>query len=391
MAGKFLFADAPRRVYWEVTRACDLACLHCRAEAAPVADPRQLDTAAGLKLLRQLAECTPRPHVILTGGDPLKRADLFELIAAARDLGLAVSVSPSATPLLTVEAIDELVVAGVDAISLSLDGASAETHDAIRGVPGCFERTLRAGQRARAVGLAFQVNTLVSAETLDEIPRIEPLVRAMGATRWSMFFLVNVGRGTVLTPISAAQTEELLAWLAERAKLPGLVVTTTEAPHFRRVALAHRERSAANSPPPSSTGTGGHTDQNGRARPPPNGHGAGMRDGNGVMFIAHDGEVSPSGFLPLSAGNVRMENPIRIYRDSPLFVGLRDVDSFHGRCGRCEYRNVCGGSRARAFVASGDPFGEDPLCIYEPRMKELTNERTNERTKELPTTADAIR
>lgn len=350
MSAPYLFADAPRRVYWEITRACDLACLHCRAEAAPDADPRQLDTKAGLKLLRQLAEATPKPHLIFTGGDPLKRADLFELIAAARDLGLAVSVSPSATPLLTEEAIDRLLVAGVDAISLSLDGASAEKHDAIRGVPGCYERTLEVGRRARDVGLAFQVNTLVSAETLGELPQIDSLVRAIGASRWSLFFLVNVGRGTVLTPISAQQTEELLGWLAERAKVPGLVVTTTEAPHFRRVALAHRERDAA------------------VAAPRPHGHGAGMRDGNGVMFIGHDGEVSPSGFLPLSAGNVKTENPIRVYRESPLFVSLRDVDAFHGRCGRCEFRQVCGGSRARAFVASGDPLGEDPLCVYEPRV-----------------------
>lgn len=348
MTAPYLFADAPRRVYWEITRACDLACLHCRAEAAPDADPRQLDTKAGLKLLRQLSEATPKPHVIFTGGDPLKRGDLFELIAAARELGLGVSVSPSATPLLTDDAIDRLVGAGVEAISLSIDGATAERHDAIRGVPGCYERTLASGRRARKAGLAFQVNTLVSAETLDELPRIDALVREIGASRWSLFFLVNVGRGTVLTPISAEQTEELLGWLAERAKVPGLVVTTTEAPHFRRVALAHRDKSEP-------------------AAQRPHGHGAGIRDGNGVMFISHDGEVSPSGFLPLSAGNVKMENPIRVYRESPLFVSLRDVDGFHGRCGRCEFRQVCGGSRARAYVASGDPVGEDPLCTYEPR------------------------
>jgi radical SAM protein len=362
MTGAYLFADAPRRVYWEITRACDLACLHCRAEAAPDADPGQLDTKAGLKLLRQLAEATPKPHVIFTGGDPLKRADLFELIATARGLGLDVSVSPSATPLLTEEAIDRLVAAGVSAISLSIDGASAEAHDAIRGVAGCYERTLVSGRRARQAGLAFQVNTLVSAETLGELPRIDALVREIGASRWSLFFLVNVGRGTVLTPISAEQTEELLGWLAERAKVPGLVVTTTEAPHFRRVALAHRDKSAE--------------------APRPHGHGAGMRDGNGVMFIAHDGEVSPSGFLPLSAGNVKMENPIRVYRESPLFVSLREVDGFHGRCGRCEFRQVCGGSRARAYVASGDPLGEDPLCMYEPRVAVSPKP-----TAELPTTA----
>lgn len=345
MPGKYSFDDAPRRVYWEITRACDLACLHCRAEAAPSADPRELGTRAGRKLLAQLAAADPKPHVILTGGDPLKREDLFDLIAEARALGLGVAVSPSGTPLLTRESIDRLKEAGVEAISLSLDGSTAVRHDAIRGVPGCFERTLEAARRAHEVGLAFQVNTLVSAETVDDMPAIEALVRELHATRWSLFFLVSVGRGTVLRPITATRTEELLAWLAERAKIPGTIVTTTEAPHFRRVQMEHRDPNA----------------------PRPEGHGAGMRDGNGVMFIGHDGDVSPSGFLPLTAGNVKMENPLRLYRSSPLFTKLRNVDAFHGRCGACEYRNVCGGSRARAFVAGGDPVGEDPLCVYVPR------------------------
>lgn len=346
MVGKFVFADAPSRVYWEITRSCSLACLHCRAEAAPHAAPGELSTADGLKLLRQLAAVNPKPHVVLTGGDPLERADLFQLIAAGRELGLALSVSPSGTPRLTEDAIDELQAAGVSAISLSIDGATAARHDSIRGVPGCFERTIVAGRRAAKVGLPFQVNTLVSAETIDDMPAIDALVRSLGASRWSLFFLVSVGRGTVLTPISAQRTEELLGWFAERAKLPGPVLTTTEAPHFRRVMREHRDANAS----------------------APQGHGAGIRDGNGVMFIGHDGEVSPSGFLPITAGNVKMENPIRLYREATLFRELRAVDGFHGRCGHCEYRAICGGSRARAFVASGDPLGEDPLCVYHPRV-----------------------
>jgi MoaA/NifB/PqqE/SkfB family radical SAM enzyme len=341
-----LFADAPARVYWELTRACDLACLHCRARAAPYADPRDLSTEVGMRILCQLAEVQPvRPHVIFTGGDPLKRGDLFELIAGARSLGLHVSVSPSATPLLTEEAIDRLRVAGVEAISLSIDGSDSGRHDALRGVPGTFERTLIAAKRARAIGLAFQVNTLVSRRTLDDLPAIESLVRSLRADRWSLFFLVSVGRGTVLPPISAQESEDLLGWLTERAKVPGVVITTTEAPHFRRVALQHREERSQ----------------------PPTGHGAGMRDGAGVMFIAHDGQVTPSGFLPLSAGNAKLENPLRIYRESALFRSLRDVDHFRGRCGYCEYRTLCGGSRARAYAATGDPLAEDPLCVYEPR------------------------
>ena len=351
MTGSLLFSEAPQRVYWEITRACGLACRHCRARATPHADPAELTTAEGIALLRDLATATPKPHVILTGGDPLLRSDLFELVATARALGLGVAVSPSGTPLVTEDAIDRFHDAGVEAISLSIDGSTPARHDGLRGVPGCLERTLVAARRARAVGLPFQVNTLVSEETLDDLPAVEALVRSLDANRWSLFFLVSVGRGTVLAPITAQQSETLLAWLAERARLPGPVITTTEAPHFRRV-MRQLHPAASN---------GGHA---GRA---PVGHGAGIRDGNGVMFVAHDGEVSPSGFLPLSAGNVRRASALTIYRDSPLFRALRDVDRFEGRCGRCEFRAVCGGSRARAWVATGNALAEDPLCLYQPR------------------------
>ena len=343
MSTRFVHADAPTRVYWEITRACGLACRHCRAEATSCADPSELDHATGLRLLRKLAAAEPKPHVVLTGGDPLERKDLFELIAAARELGLHVSISPSATPRLTSDVIAKLKEAGVDAISLSIDGSTAAKHDEIRQVVGTFERTLVAGARAREVGLAFQVNTLVSAETLADMPEIDTLVRSLGAARWSLFFLVTVGRGTVLQPIDAGAAERLLVWLAERAKIrPGPVLTTTEAPFFRRIV--------------SRVGGG----------PPGHGHAAGIRDGNGVMFIGHDGEVYPSGFLPVSAGNAKIENPLTIYRESTLFRALRDVDGFHGRCGRCEYRSACGGSRARAWTATGDVLGEDPLCAYDP-------------------------
>ncbi|MGO8996792.1 MAG: radical SAM protein [Polyangiaceae bacterium] len=343
MIARFLYENAPTRVYWEITRACALACRHCRAEATPCADPRELDHAAGLKLLRSLAAADPKPHLVLTGGDPLERSDLFELIAAARALGLQVSVSPSATPRLTADVIAKLKDAGVDAISLSIDGSTPSRHDGIRQISGTFERTLVAAARARDVALPFQVNTLVSAETCPDMPEIEALVRAIGAARWSLFFLVTVGRGTVLQPIGAEEADRLLVWLAERAKVrPGPVFTTTEAPFFRRVVAQ----------------VGG--------APPGHGHAGGIRDGNGVMFIGHDGEVYPSGFLPVSAGNAKIENPLAIYRGSPLFRALREVDNFHGRCGRCEYREACGGSRARAWAATGDVLGEDPLCTHQP-------------------------
>jgi radical SAM protein with 4Fe4S-binding SPASM domain len=251
---------------------------------------------------------------------------------------------------LTPEAIAALKTSGVDAISLSLDGATAASHDAIRQVEGCFARTLASAEAARAAELPFQVNTLVSAETIDEMPQIERLARSLGASRWSLFFLVTVGRGTVLQPITAERTEQLLEWLAERGREPGMIVTTTEAPHFRRIAMARRPEGMPKRPAPAG-----------------NGHMAGIRDGNGIMFIGDDGEVFPSGFLPISAGNVNTTDPIKIYRESELFLALRDVSKFGGRCGQCEFGSVCGGSRARAWAATGDWLAEDPLCPYEPR------------------------
>ena len=334
---RYQFDRAPLRVYWEVTRACDLACRHCRAEAVARRHPAELSTSEGLELLANLASCgDPLPHVVLTGGDPFKRRDLFELIGEARRLGLPVAVSPSATPLVTPEAIRRLKDAGVEAISLSLDGSNAERHDAFRGVPGTFERTLATARAAAQQDLSFQINTLVSERTREDLPAIYLLARALGAARWSLFFLVQVGRGTALQSISPDACEQLMTWLAGLPRGRPLV-TTTEAPHYRRVLF-------------QATGRRG-------------GHGAGIRDGNGIMFISHTGDVYPSGFLPLVAGNVRTEHPLAIYRDSELFRRLRQADGFGGRCGICEFNWECGGSRARAFAASGDPFGGDPLCL----------------------------
>jgi radical SAM protein len=349
-----VFDQAPRRVYWEVTRACDLACRHCRAEAAPLADPGELTPEEGQRLLQALARFgDPRPHLVLTGGDPLKRHDLFSLIERARALGFPVAVAPSGTPLLTAGEIRRLKTAGVEAISLSLDGADARRHDGLRGVPGCFDRTLAAARGCTAAGLPFQVNTLVSEETLDQVPAIHRLVADLGAVRWSLFFLVTVGRGTVLRSITPEACEQLFERLLDLAETGGPAITTTEAPHFRRVAMARARRGR---------------DDRGERSPRTAGHAAGIRDGNGIMFISNTGEVHPSGFLPLSAGNVKTTDPLTLYRDSELFRALRRADGFGGRCGRCEYRDTCGGSRARAWAATGDPLAEDPLCLYEPAV-----------------------
>jgi len=359
----FVFPDRPQRVYWEVTRSCDLACRHCRAEAVAAAHPDELTAAEATSLIAALSGFhDPLPHLVLTGGDPLKRQDLFALIDTARAHGFPVSVAPSATPLLTADALRRMHAAGVEAISLSLDGATEARHDRIRGIDGTYQRTIAAAGVAREIGLPFQVNTLVCEETVDDLPAIRELVAGLGAARWSLFFLVAVGRGQVLQPISAARAEAVLQWLAAFAGVPRPgqpVVSTTEAPHFRRI-LAERRRDL------TASNTPAHASGAATARPA---HAAGgIRDGNGILFISHTGDICPSGFLEVPAGNVRGQNVVDVYRQHPLFLALRDPDAFHGRCAPCEFRWTCGGSRARAYAASHDPLGSDPLCTHEPRQ-----------------------
>jgi MoaA/NifB/PqqE/SkfB family radical SAM enzyme len=345
-SSRFVFDRAPLRIYWEITRACDLACRHCRAEARPDPDPAELTTKQALTLLDDLLGFAPfdaLPRLVFTGGDPLKRPDVFQLIAAARERGFKVSISPSATPLLTEGVITEFRSAGVEAISLSLDGSTPERHDAFRGTAGTYDRTLAAARMAQLVALPVQINTLVATETLDDLSQIYERVCDVGAARWSLFFLVGVGRGTMLQPVTPEQADAVMRWagtLSREGRRGGPLVTTTEAPHFRRVMrdLFHA----------------------------PRGHAGGVRDGNGVLFISHTGDVTPAGFLPAVTGNVKGDNIVTLYRAAPLFVALRQPDGFGGRCGRCELRWECGGSRARALAASGDPLAEDPLCSYIP-------------------------
>ncbi|MEZ4220016.1 MAG: radical SAM protein [Polyangiaceae bacterium] len=339
----FRYSNAPRRVYWELTRACGLACRHCRAEAQKTRAPDELGTEEAFAVLRSLQSAKPTPVVVLTGGDPLERPDFLEILKYAKGLGLHVDVAPSVTPRLTREAVNELAEAGVGAMSLSLDGSNALQHDSLRGIPGVFERTLEAAEMIAEVKIPLQVNTLVTANTLDDMPAIHGVVSTMHAKRWSLFFLVTTGRGSLLPQIEPEQAEALFDWLIEMGPKSPFVIATTEAPQYRRYLLQKR----GNGPD---------------AKVP----GAGMRDGNGIMFISYKGDVMPSGFLPLSAGNVRERDPLDIYQHSELFTRLRDTARFSGRCGACDVKDVCGGSRGRAFAATGDPLAEDPLCMYQP-------------------------
>lgn len=339
----YRYPDAPRRVYWELTRACALACMHCRAEALHRRLPDELDTKETFAVLTSLARVKPTPVVVLTGGDPLERPDFWEILDFAKSAGLHVDVAPSATPKLDRDVILKLAEHGVGAMSLSLDGSDPERHDSIRGIRGCYDMTMVAAQNIADAKIPLQVNTLVTAKTIDDLPAIYERAAEMRAKRWSLFFLVTTGRGSLLPQITPQQAETLLEWCVEKNPSAPFVIATTEAPQYRRV-LLRRRGATGDAPVP----------------------GAGMRDGNGIVFISYRGDVMPSGFLPLSAGNVRDTDLIEIYRTSPLFVKLRDTASFGGRCGVCEFRNVCGGSRGRAFAKSGDTQDEDPLCAWQP-------------------------
>ncbi|MFJ4500003.1 TIGR04053 family radical SAM/SPASM domain-containing protein [Streptomyces sp. NPDC088864] len=365
--------ERPFIVIWESTRACPLACLHCRAEAVPDRDPRELDTAAAQDLLDQVAAFgQPAPLFVITGGDPFQRPDLTELIAYGHKVGVRVAVSPSGTPTLTEERLRELHAAGAVGLSLSLDGSTADLHDGFRGVPGVFRWTLDAWDTARALGMKVQINTTVAPHNVRDLPDIVRLVAEHGAMLWSAFFLVPTGRGRNLGALTAGEVEDVLNFVYD----VGLSVPakTTEAHHFRRVALQRRILADRGEDHAAVLGLGplyqeltdraarlglGRTR---RVRRPP----LDVNAGRGFVFVSHTGTVHPSGFLPLGAGNVRRTPLTAIYRTSDLFTGLRDADRLGGRCGTCEFRRVCGGSRSRAYGVTGDPYAEEPWCGYLP-------------------------
>ena len=339
---------------WEVSRACDLACDHCRAAATPARHPDELGTAEGKRLLEAAAAFGDGQIVILSGGDPLKRPDLAELIAHGTDLGLRLALTPSGTTSLTRERLARLADAGLARLALSFDAADPAVHDGHRGESGVFQETLRAARWADDLGLELQVNTTVCERTVDELPAVRDLVAELGVTRWAVFFLVGVGRGETLTPVAPERTDRVFDWLHDVRATSEFAVKTTEAPAFRRVDLERRGVDPASLTP---------------TRGPPATRPA-ARAGDGFAFVSHVGEVYPSGFLPVSVGNVREASLVERYRESDLFERLRDTGALTGKCGVCPYRQVCGGSRSRAYAETGDPLGPDPSCPYEPPAAE---------------------
>ena len=367
------FGRRPLLVFWETTRACQLACRHCRADAMPRALPGELTALEGRALIRQVAAFgKPSPILVLTGGDCLLRPDIFELAEYARELGVPACMSPSVTPSLTEAAMEGMREAGVKAVSISLDGAGGRTHDAVRGISGHFHDTVAAVRSLLAHGLRVQVNTTVMRDNVDELADVAALLHLLGVHIWEVFFLIQVGRGTGIDELSPDEMEQVCHFLYEASHY-GLVVRTVEGPYFRRVVgwrSGRLPRPAAADP----EGERGElyarlSSRLGELLGPPGERPAAQsvatRDGSGIVFVAHNGDVYPAGFLPLPVGNVRRAGLAEIYRDSELLQQIRRGD-FKGRCGRCEYRELCGGSRARAFAATGDPLGEDPGCAYVP-------------------------
>jgi len=391
------FARSPFVAIWEVTRACALKCLHCRAEAQYRRDPRELSTEEGKALIRQIRDLGA-PLLVFTGGDPLMREDLFALAEYAKEQGLIVSLTPSATPRVTEKAMHRAKEIGLDRWAFSLDGSTAEIHDAFRGTRGSFDLTMRAIETLRRLGMPLQINTTVSRYNLDDLPNIARLLEEMGVVMWSVFFLVPTGRGKLADMISAEEHERVFHWLADLAERVPFDIKATAAPHYRRVVLQRAKAKARNgvsgrvvpASPPSAGLTGalpndsrgpaaaegvtGGPDGNEPLGLPPWLAGRqrelraprAVNDGNGFVFISHIGEVCPSGFLPLVCGNVRERPLADIYRHHPTFVALRDPERLKGKCGVCEYRTICGGSRARAYAVTGDPLASDPSCAYVP-------------------------
>lgn len=362
------FDHAPFIVFWEVTRACALACIHCRAEAQPRRHPLELTTEEGFQLFDRLAEMG-NPIVVLSGGDPLMRQDLFDLLEYGIGKGLRVSLSPSATKLVTLKRLQRVKEAGLGRISFSLDGSCAEVHDSFRQTKGSFDLTMQCFEYARQAGLPFQINTTVTRRNLHDLDAMVEAVTRLSPTLWDIFFLVPTGRALAQDIISSQEHEDLFNWIYDLSQKVPFDMKTTEAQHYRRLVIQRKRQEAGLSPDwddsPGSmqvTSLGfNYSDGIGRAS-------KGVNDGNGVCFVSHIGDVFPSGYLPIAGGNVRQSHIADIYRNAPIFRDLRDKSKLKGKCGPCEFSLLCGGSRSRAYAVTGDYLESEPFCIYVPKV-----------------------
>lgn len=363
--------ERPFILIWEVTQACDLACLHCRACAQPQRSLLELSTREGEDLIRQVRDLRV-PVFVLTGGDPLKRPDIYHLVEYGTSLGVRVSMSPSATPLLTRDALGRLKASGLARLAISLDGSSASLHDRFRGVAGSYDRVLQAIGWAHELGLPVQVNSTMTRHNVHDFDALAQLMESLNVVLWSVFFLVPTGRGKTEDLLTGDEFEQLFEKLYQLSNRVSFDVKTTEAMHYRRFFSQRRTCEKRVDPETAARRPRGPLwlKSSLLSQPSPDGiprAARGINDAKGFVFVSHVGEVYPSGFLPLSGGNIRRTPLAEIYREAPLFVALRNPDNLKGKCGVCEYREICGGSRARAYALTGDPFSPEPCCVHQPK------------------------
>jgi radical SAM protein len=372
VVGDFDFSQSPWIVIWETTRACDLACKHCRAEAIPHRNPLELSTVEAKRLLDDVRRFC-RVLFVFTGGDALKRADIFELTEYGASIGLRMAMTPTVSPRVTPETLKRLKDAGLARISVSIDGSTPDIHDAIRGVPGCWDWAIRIMREASEVGLSTQVNTTVSNWNLGDFDALYALMTTLGIVFWEVFFLVPTGRARPEDVPTPEQWESIFHRMYDLSAEAPFDIKATAAPQYRRVVVqrqvAERRRGERDEAPDELTAglDFSLSDGVGRAK--------GVNDGDGFMFVSHTGDIYPSGFLPLAAGNVRTADLVDVYRTSPLFLSLRDRERLKGKCGVCEFRSICGGSRARAYGVTGDPLESEPYCAHVPARYQRMVER----------------
>lgn len=360
------FNKDPFIVIWELTRACQLKCLHCRADAQYTRDPRELTFEEGKNLIDQIYDMN-NPMLVFTGGDPLMREDIFEIAKYAVRKGVRVSMTPSATPNVTKEAIQKAKEVGLSRWAFSIDGPTAEIHDHFRGTAGSYQLTMERIKYLHELEIPIQINTVISRYNYEYLNEMAKMVEELNCVLWSVFFLVPTGRGQVSDMISPVEHEKVLRWLYDLSKRVSFDIKTTEAMHYRRVVIQQKMREAKAQTTEidylsalTEKGLTGSIDGLGRAP-------KGVNDGNGFVFISHIGDVFPSGLLPVKAGNIRETPLAEIYRESPIFKALRNPDEFKGKCGVCEFRYVCGGSRSRAYAMTGDYLESEPFCVYVPK------------------------
>jgi heme b synthase len=354
MALEFL----PRLIFWETTAGCNLRCIHCRRiDVADRLVPEDLSTAESKQLIDQIvAFCNP--ILVLSGGEPLIRPDIFEVAEYAVAKGLRVALATNGT-LIHEHMTQHIVDAGIRRVAVSLDGATTETHDAFRALPGCFAQALEGIEHLRRQGMSVQINTTVARHNIDELPQILSLARSLGADALHIFLLVPVGCGVEIADeqmISPRQYEEVLNWFHDRDQEGLLELKATCAPHYFRIV---RQRTAAEKRQ-RVAGTAAASELHAMTK--------GCLAGTGVCFISHKGDVFPCGYLPLPAGSVREQNLQEIWESSKVFSALRDPELLQGKCGRCEFKRICGGCRARAYGMTGNYLDEEPFCVYEPPL-----------------------